>query len=246
MAKKGQPMYIRIKLPAQYYKLQELKKDNFPYRSIFSEFMKAVIKLGMREQLSTFAVFGRVEHALAADKPLDLTKTGELVSLDYREDDDDIVDFYKASSLTQKQQTLMFVRLLLRLQGVVGNSVPEMIYLIDNISASDEVEIEDNPEVKPTAVSVVPGIRIHKKAVSESKAEQPQTKPKKQVAKHGDAKPSSTPPKESKKDDQATEKEKSSLERIVEHAEKLTSMADEASGEVVKTNPLMSEFYDFN
>lgn len=240
-------MYIRIKLPAQYYKIQGLKKDNFPYRSVFSGFMKAVIHLGMRENLSMFATFGRIEHELAADKPLDLTTTGEMTSLDYREDDDDIIQFYKNSTLTQKQQTLMFVRLMLRLQGVVGNSVPEMIYLIDNIQVNNDInelrdseaEVKSNQQQSHESVSILPGIRIHKTNVSKPKVSQP-------VKVASEAKePIHDKNKVIANTSEVTES-KSSVERLVEHAEKLTSMADDVAGEVVKTNPLMADFYDFD
>lgn len=252
-------MYIRIKLPVQYHNLESLKKDNFPYRSIFREFMKSVIKLGKRENLSGFTVFGRIEHELAADNPLDLTTTGDSVSLDYREDDESIIQFYKDSPLTQKQQTLMFVRLLLRLQGVVGNSVPEMIYLIDNIQ--DEVNDEPDKIINKNTQSktesshtVVPGIRIHKNTKKKSTS-LPESKLE---TKSDDAKSvesidvSKTKSEDESKDEKPEKTESSnSVEHIIAHAEKLTEAANEITGDapnagdVVTTNPLLKNFYDF-
>ena len=144
-------MFIRIQLPASYERLQAIKKDNFPYSTLFHAYMLAIAKLAKRENLTVFSAFGRVEHALVADTPLELSMTGdEPVTLDYKEDDPEVVAFYKNSPLTNKKTTLMFVRTLLRLTAKYGNSIPELVYLIDTLPAVA------NQQTVPTVVTLSP------------------------------------------------------------------------------------------
>lgn len=144
-------MFIRIQLPASYERLQAIKKDNFPYSTLFHAYMLAIAKLAKRENLTVFSAFGRVEHALVSDTPLELSMTGdEPVTLDYKEDDPEVVAFYKNSPLTNKKTTLMFVRTLLRLTAKYGNSIPELVYLIDTLPAVA------NQQTVPTVVNLSP------------------------------------------------------------------------------------------
>ena len=113
--------------------------------------MLAIAKLAKRENRTVFSAFGRVEHALVADTPLELSMTGdEPVTLDYKEDDPEVVAFYKNSPLTNKKTTLMFVRTLLRLTAKYGNSIPELVYLIDTLPAVA------NQQTAPTVVTLSP------------------------------------------------------------------------------------------
>lgn len=144
-------MFIRIHLPASYERLQAIKKDNFPYSTLFHAYMLAIAKLAKRENLTVFSAFGRVEHALVADTPLELSMTGdEPVTLDYKEDDPEVVAFYENSPLTNKKTTLMFMRTLLRLTAKYGNSIPELVYLIDTLPAVT------NQQTAPTVVTLSP------------------------------------------------------------------------------------------
>ena len=144
-------MFIRIQLPASYERLQAIKKDNFPYSTLFHAYMLAIAKLAKRENLTVFSAFGRVEHALVSDMPLELSMTGdEPVTLDYKEDDPEVVAFYKNSPLTNKKTTLMFMRTLLRLTAKYGNSIPELVYLIDTLPAVA------NQQTVPTVVTLSP------------------------------------------------------------------------------------------
>lgn len=144
-------MFIRIHLPASYERLQAIKKDNFPYSTLFHAYMLAIAKLAKRENLTVLSAFGRIEHALVADTPLELSMTGdESVTLDYKEDDPEVVAFYKNSPLTNKKTTLMFMRTLLRLTAKYGNSIPELVYLIDTLPAVA------NQQTAPTVVNLSP------------------------------------------------------------------------------------------
>lgn len=145
-------MFIRIHLPASYERLQVIKKDNFPYHTLFQAYMRAIAKLAKRENLTLFSVFGRVEHALAEDTPLEFPTTAETpVTLDYKEEDQEVVAFYKNSPMTQKKTTLMFMRTLLRLTAKYGNSIPELVYLIDTLPVVNQ---QPAPVAMPTTAAV--------------------------------------------------------------------------------------------
>ena len=133
-------MFIRVQLPASYERLQVIKEENFPYSTLFHAYMRSIVNLAKRENLTVFNVFGRVEHALTEDTPLELSMTGDApVTLKYKEDDPEVVAFYKNSRpLSQKTITLMFVRTLLRLTAKYGNSIPELVYLINTLPAADQ------------------------------------------------------------------------------------------------------------
>jgi hypothetical protein len=133
-------MFIRIQLPASYERLQVIKEENFPYSTLFHAYMRSIVNLAKRENLTVFSVFGRVEHALTEDTPLELSTMGDApVTLNYKEDDPEVVAFYKnGRPLTQKTITLMFVRTLLRLTAKYGNSIPELVYLINTLPAADQ------------------------------------------------------------------------------------------------------------
>ena len=147
-------MFIRIHLPASYERLQVIKKDNFPYHTLFQAYMRAIAKLAKRENLTLFSVFGRVEHALAEDTPLEFPTTAETpVTLDYKEEDPEVVAFYKNSPMTQKKTTLMFMRTLLRLTAKYGNSIPELVYLIDTLPVVNQ-QTAPAPVAMPTTAAV--------------------------------------------------------------------------------------------
>ena len=149
-------MFIRVQLPASYERLQVIKEENFPYSTLFHAYMRSIVNLAKRENLTVFNVFGRVEHALTEDTPLELSTTGDApVTLKYKEDDPEVVAFYKNSRpLTQKTITLMFVRTLLRLTSKYGNSIPELVYLINTLPAADQQTAP--PAVNRKATPVVP------------------------------------------------------------------------------------------
>lgn len=130
-------MRISLTLPQAYERFDEIKKSNYPYRVFFLEYLNAIAHLASREQLSHWAVFGRIEHALSAGQPLVLGELGPNNStLDLRFENSeypDLVDFFNNAPLTHKKVVLMAVVTLMRVSQVYGTSIPEIIYLIDTL-----------------------------------------------------------------------------------------------------------------
>ena len=226
-------MFIRIKLPNKYGDLQIIKEENYPFNRAFREFMLSVIQLSAREgeDLSPYAAFGRIEHALVSGESLELSGE-DSASIDYREDDATIVDFYKSSGYRQKEMTLMFIKLLMKLCSKYGNSIPEIIYLITNIDS--DATVSSAEPVKSERSEPIVHIR-------KSTTPRPTPKPTPKPA----PKPTPKPTRRPNNSANADSSDKSSAGDILARATKLKQDADELSaGTTVTANPLLNDFFD--
>lgn len=228
-------MFIRIKLPIKYGDLQGIKEENYPFNRAFREFMLSVIQISAREGLSPYATFGRIEHALVRGESLQLN--GDVSpSIDYREDDATIVDFYKSSGYRQKEVTLMFIKLLMKLCSKYGNSIPEIIYLINNIDA---------PEVTPPVASkqdepIEPIVHVRKPT-------KPRQTPKPSRITVSESSKETVRASSNKKSNniKSDNSNGSAVDDILARAAKLKQDADElTAGTTVTTNPLLNDFFD--
>lgn len=229
-------MFIRIKLPIKYGDLQGIKEENYPFNRAFREFMLSVIQISAREGLSPYATFGRIEHALVRGESLQLN--GEVSpSIDYREDDATIVDFYKSSGYRQKEVTLMFIKLLMKLCSKYGNSIPEIIYLINNIDA---------PEVTPPVVASKQDEPIEP-IVHVRKPTKPRPTPKPSRITVSESPKETVRASSNKKSNniKSDNSNGSAVDDILARAAKLKQDADElTAGTTVTTNPLLNDFFD--
>lgn len=225
-------MFIRIKLPIKYGDLQGIKEENYPFNRAFREFMLSVIQISAREGLSPYATFGRIEHALVRGESLQLN--GDVSpSIDYREDDATIVDFYKSSGYRQKEVTLMFIKLLMKLCSKYGNSIPEIIYLINNIDA---------PEVTPPVASKQDDPIVHVR-----KPTKPRQTPKPSRITVSESSKETVRASSNKKSNniKSDNSNGSAVDDILARAAKLKQDADElTAGTTVTTNPLLNDFFD--
>lgn len=229
-------MFIRIKLPIKYGDLQGIKEENYPFNRAFREFMLSVIQISAREGLSPYATFGRIEHALVRGESLQLN--GDVSpSIDYREDDATIVDFYKSSGYRQKEVTLMFIKLLMKLCSKYGNSIPEIIYLINNIDA---------PEVTPPVVASKQDEPIEP-IVHVRKPTKPRQTPKPSRITVSESSKETVRASSNKKSNniKSDNSNGSAVDDILARAAKLKQDADElTAGTTVTTNPLLNDFFD--
>lgn len=229
-------MFIRIKLPIKYGDLQGIKEENYPFNRAFREFMLSVLQISAREGLSPYATFGRIEHALVRGESLQLN--GDVSpSIDYREDDATIVDFYKSSGYRQKEVTLMFIKLLMKLCSKYGNSIPEIIYLINNIDA---------PEVTPPVVASKQDEPIEP-IVHVRKPTKPRQTPKPSRITVSESPKETVRASSNKKSNniKSDNSNGSAVDDILARAAKLKQDADElTAGTTVTTNPLLNDFFD--
>lgn len=235
-------MFIRIKLPAKYGDLQSIKEENYPFNRAFREFMLSIIQISEDEGLSPYSTFGRIEHALVRGESLPLDGT-TATSIDYREDEPVIVDFYKSSGYRQKETTLMFIKLLLKLSARYGNSIPEIVYLINNINNADI--IDDSITTTPTQ-DVASIVKVRKSTTP--RTDKPKTQPPVSTKAKVTTKPvkATTPkPVTTKMDTDDSNNNHSGADTLLARANKLKHNVDELSaGTEVKKNPLLNDFFD--
>lgn len=237
-------MFIRIQLPNQYSDVQTIKEENYPFKHAFHEYMRAIIDVANHYQFTAYEVFGKIEHELCQGTPLILSnKEGSPVSIDYREDDDKIIQFYKSTAMTNKHVTLLFIRLMLRLAQKYGGSIAEMVYMIHQLeqSASPEsrVEREDNSQELPAPLpqasdepldpdSVVKMVKVRKNTSSKMDES---LSPKTKVSPNPVIESSQT-------DDRSSD--------ILKEAVKLKDTTEKIlkQGVTIEQNPVLGDFFD--
>ena len=259
-------IHIKVQLPSEYDVLHVIKRVNYPFNQACQRFMLSVIRLAEREELDVYSVFGRIGHALANDTPQDwVTDNDELVKVDYKESNDEIIAFYRGSSMTNKQITTMFLRLMVRLCHTHGPHLADLVYLIDTLPSPDSLPVSEvQPPVQQTRPSYAPK-PVQPKPVQpkhiepEEADDEPavQAKPvikkrKVKVAKPEPVKeePIKEVPVEEKPVEEKPVEEKPVKEEpkddFLARAEKVRAKAQEALNEdiTVERNPLMNDFFD--
>lgn len=244
-------IHIKVQLPSEYDVLHVIKRVNYPFNQAAQRFMLSVIRLAEREELDAYRVFGRIGHALANDTPQDwVTDNDELVKVDYKESNEEIITFYRGSSMTNKQITTMFLRLMVRLCHTHGPHLADLVYLIDTLPSPDSLPVSEVQQpVQQTRPSYAPKPVQPKHIEPEEADDEPavQAKPviKKRKVKVDKPEPvkeepikeetiKEVPVKEEPKDD------------FLARAEKVRAKAQEALDEdiTVERNPLMNDFFD--
>lgn len=245
-------IHIKVQLPSEYAVLHVVKRVNYPFNQSSRQFMLAVIRLAEREQLDAYSAFGRIGHALAKDTPMDwVTDSDELVRVDYKESDEDIIAFYRQSPMTNKQITTMFLRLMVRLCYTHGPHLADLVYLIDTLPAPDAVPTVETtqPAPAPARVQYAPKAQTTqrtpeaeeeqpKPVIKRRKITVPQPEPKEEVKDE---------PIEEPKDDVVEEpKDEPEQDDFLTRAQKVRAKAQEALDDevTVKQNPLLADFYD--
>lgn len=243
-------IHIKVQLPSEYDVLHVIKRVNYPFNQAAQRFMLSVIRLAEREELDAYRVFGRIGHALANDTPQDwVTDNDELVKVDYKESNEEIIAFYRGSSMTNKQITTMFLRLMVRLCHTHGPHLADLVYLIDTLPSPDSLPVSDvQPPVQQTRPSYAPKHIGPKHIEPEEADDEPavQAKPviKKRKVKVDKPEPVKEVPKEEPvKEVPVKEKPK---DDFLARAEKVREKAQEALNEdiTVERNPLMNDFFD--
>lgn len=277
-------MHIRINLPREYHELNQLKKDNYPYRVMFSSFMEEVANLANQEDLTPIQAIGRIEYSLATQyqnetqqeaPQLNLTSNGDAdnISVDYVDDNETVRDFYADADMTNKQLTLMLLRLMLRLYRFYGPSLAVMIWKIRELeNGTTSVAMQPVSEMPIAEAKVEPIIRKRKISIPDKapsnevqsssaavsakasvdrlkeKADK-MTKPakKRKVTKapiiDTTETKSAAPKTVTTSDTPSISSAASSLDSLVATAEALNNEAKDIEGSVVTKNPLMDDFF---
>lgn len=251
-------IHIKVQLPSEYDVLHVIKRVNYPFNQAAQRFMLSVIRLAEREELDVYSVFGRIGHALADDTPQDwVTDNDELVKVDYKESNEEVIAFYRGSSMTNKQITTMFLRLMVRLCHTHGPHLADLVYLIDTLPSPDSLPVSEVQQpVQQTRPSYAPKPAQPKpKHIEPEEADDEpavQAKPviKKRKVKVDKPAPVKEEPVKEEPIKEETIKEEPVKEKpkddFLARAEKVREKAQEALNEdiTVERNPLMNDFFD--
>lgn len=254
-------IHIKVQLPSEYDVLHVIKRVNYPFNQAAQRFMLSVIRLAEREELDVYRVFGRIGHALANDTPQDwVTDNDELVKVDYKESNEEIIAFYSGSSMTNKQITTMFLRLMVRLCHTHGPHLADLVYLIDTLPSPDSLPVSEVQQpVQQTRPSYAPKPVQPKHIEPEEADDEPAVQAKPVIKKRKVKVEKPEPVKEEPIKEEPIKEETIKEETIKEvpekekpkddflaRAEKVREKAQEALNDdiTVERNPLMNDFFD--
>lgn len=236
-------MHIRLTMPPAYKNIETIKRENYPFRRMYAAFVGAVNELSEKTNMSGFATIGLIETQLLSGVPHPIYEDEEGVkpSIDMSISDNEMEAFYDKVPTSNKQTTLMLVRLMLRLQTEYGSSIPAMIYRIQTIevieSESSAAEVYDERLVEQSEphVTAAAGFRIAKRerdAEPDTSSEKTdvskkaKTKQKPKAATKAQVKPKAKSKSTSTSVDEDTTGSHTAADALLEKAKALKGMTD--------------------
>ena len=258
-------MYLLANLPEQYGAMYTIQKYNYPFNKTFVHYVRSVSELSAHLGYGIFKTIGYIEDKLlfiGATATVD--DTLHKVTFKIKVDDPAIERFYSTEELSNKQITLLLVRLAISLSEVYTPSLTHMAYLISEltpVSGSQthtayldrrDIITDPTPVRTPAPVSrpVQPTVDVPAPVTQSPSTSAPvetpapvEQKPKKKLiteaAVLGEAVSSATDG-----DDESSKKIADAKQTISKLRETLTETREEPGQEVV-TNPLLADFMDF-
>lgn len=219
-------MYITASLPAMYGRFNQIRKDNYPFRTLFTNYLEAFSALGLNLQMDADMLVGVVEDALLGDDRLpDIPEGDELVKFRFTIENDTIQEYFNGSELANKTIIMLVVRMTLRLSERFGTSLSRLTRLVGGIGremgVDNPVETVDKPKETAPVVKkpkVLPNVRI--------------AKPKPEPLPAVEEIPEDIPGEKSMLD---------RLEALTKKGDEL--LQDDTAPMTVETNPLLSDFF---
>lgn len=262
-------MYLLANLPEQYGAMYTIQKYNYPFNKTFVHYVRIVSELSAHLGYGIFKTIGYIEDKLlfiGATPTVDDTR--HKVTFKIKVDDPAIDRFYSTDELSNKQITLLLVRLAISLSEVYTPSLTHMAYLISELTPVSgrqthtayldrrDVMTEPAPVTTPAPVARPVQPTVDVPAVTSAPAVTPapvtqapatpapvEHKPKKKLiteaAVLGEAASSATDD-----EDDSSKKIADAKQTISKLRETLTETREEPGQEVV-TNPLLADFMDF-
>lgn len=217
-------MYITASLPAMYGRFNQIRKDNYPFRTIFTKYLEAISTLGLNLQMDADMLVGVIEDALLGDARLpDIPEGTEAVKFRFTIKNETIETYFDGSELTNKTIIMLVVRMTLRLSEQFGTSLSRLTRLISEIPVAADV---DN---SVESVNKLPEPEPVREPVRISRTVRPQI-----------PKPVTIPEHEEKPAAKETSSLLDRLEELTKKGDEL--IADEPELTTVETNPLLSDF----
>lgn len=226
-------MYVTASLPSRYGTFNQIKKDNYPFRTLFTRYLEAISRVGLDLEMDADMLVGLLEDQLLGMERLpDIPEGTEKVSFRFSIDNETIESYFKGSELSNKTIIMLIVRTTLRLSERFGTSLSRLTRLISELSLVSDVDKSVESVDKPVEEQIP--IRI-------TKALKPKAVPKPAKA----VEPITVEQQEEKSDNNKTMEKGSVLDRLealTRKGEELLQDEDDDTAKV-ETNPLLSEFF---
>lgn len=211
-------MYIIANLPAMYGRFQQIKKENYPFKRSFGQYLEALSRLGLALEAEPDRLSGIVEDALfPGERVPDLPEGDGEVNFRFELENPVIEEYFHSIETTNKHAVMQFIRLALRLSERYGTSLSRLTLLIERLQPEDvdySVETVDN----------LPPIRIVKRV------------PKSRNLEPGHTRETATGPKP---------EPSSVLDRLAaltKKGDQLLYEGEDKGAPVVQTNPALGDF----
>ena len=214
-------MYIIANLPAMYGRFQQIKKENYPFKRAFGQYLEALSRLGLALEAEPDRVSGIVEDALfPGERVPELAEGGGEGNLRVELENPVIEEYFHSIETTNKHAVMQFIRLALRLSERYGTSLSRLTLLIERLQPEDvgnSVETVDN----------LPPIRIVKRVPESRNPADPEP---------GHTRKTATGP----KPEPASVRDR--LAPLTEKGDQVLDEGEDGGAPVGQTNPALGDF----
>lgn len=237
-------MYISIKLPPAFGSFNRLRKENYPFNSLFTSYLAAVSRLGLALQMDVEELVGYIEDRVFDGQRLPDVPDGEgdgPVNFRYKTEDPDVTEYIGGCSGTNRMAVMYIARMTLRLSAAYGTSLFRLTRLITDLSP--QAEAARKPKEQARKEPVKPKERPAPRPVRQEQEEDMPAAPMPRVTNKAPAtqEPAPVMPGQVPSSVQASaDAAKAALNELAE----LTAQADteQQDGQVVQTNPFLNSF----
>lgn len=235
-------MYISIKLPPAFGAFNRIRKENYPFSTLFTMYLATVSRLGLALGADIDELVGYIEDRVFDGERLpDIPEGDEQVAMRYKTDDPDVIRYIGQSRFTNRMAVMYIARMTLRLSAAYGNSLFRLTKLIADldepgVKKAEPKKAEPKPKAEPKAEPrAEPKPRVQEPEPQEPGQDEAMPMPKVRIRQATSEPPAVQVP-ESSKSTEAAEAAKAALAE-------LNGLTEAASGQdIVETNPFLSQF----
>lgn len=235
-------MYISVKLPPAFGYFNRIRRENYPFNGLFTAYLAAVSRLGLSLGIDVEELVGYIEDRVFDGQRLPDVPDEEgegPVSFRYKTDDPDVTAYIGQAECTNRAAVMYIARMTLRLSAAYGTSLFRLTRLIADLGSAkvpdrrERAKIE--PEKKPVSKPVPKPVQEKQAEPEQKKEPEKEAVPMPRVTSRAPEQPA---PMQESPQTPAMRSAQAAKAALAE----LTELTDQAEGEVVQTNPLLSNF----
>lgn len=238
-------MYISIKLPPAFGSFNQIRKENYPFSSLFTTYLAAVSRLGLALGADIDELVGYIEDRVFDGERLpDIPEGNESVVMRYKTEDPDVVKYIGQSRFTNRMAVMCIARMTLRLSAAYGTSLFRLTKLITDLDPSEAKKPEPRKEVKQKAEPKPKPKAEPRPEPKEEEAPAETPMPKVRIRASSGEQPAVPAKPAVPEVSKSAEAAKAALAELNELTGGAEPEEPETEGEeIVETNPLLSQFY---